>query len=619
MNWRGMFRQVTLILSLAGAVCLVVAGAAGSGLLDPLELGGYDWLMHTRGFQPPPGNIVVVDFDEDSVAALPCYPVSRATLADVLETVRKGQPRVIGLDILLGERRCGEADAEKRLAEAIGRARNVVLVGNFASEQLLETTPLPEFDQRALDVAYGNMPVDTDGFVRRIFVAVRTPERTGLSFPTAVAGRYLGQMPRPGRPGAVRLGEKEIPLDGLGPNTILIAFWNAPAARMLPVAQLLANGFDASILKDKIVLVGQSSSKGRDLFSTPLYRFRKAEAGGSLTPGTEVHAAAIEAFLGGTAIRAMGTPWTWGLNLLFTALVLAVLLHARPGRSLLVFLAGMLAAYLVAQYFFNRHQMWVRFVSTEVSLVLALPAGLGYRYVHERRMKALAEAERRQLMGLFERYVSPEVSAQILQRRAEIVLAGEERVATVLFSDIRSFTALTAGKASAQVLAWLNRYLTAMSEVIRANGGFLNKFIGDGIMVLFGVPLSESVEKDACRAVRAALQMLESVEGLNARRGPDQPHLRIGIGLHTGPLTAGNVGSRDRLEYSVIGETVNLASRLESLTKEFKTGIVMSPQTRELVRECFETAPLGDAEVRGFTGKIPLYTVRASVPAEVKP
>ena len=128
-------------------------------------------------------------------------------------------------------------------------------------------------------------------------------------------------------------------------------------------------------------------------------------------------------------------------------------------------------------------------------------------------------------------------------------------------------------------------------------------------MVVFGVPLSETEQEDACRAVRCAIAMLREVERLNAESNEAEPQLKIGIGIHTGALTAGNVGSPDRLEYSVIGETVNLASRLEALTKTFQCEIVMSPRTRELVREFFETRPLGESEVRGFSGKIMLYSV----------
>jgi adenylate cyclase len=159
-----------------------------------------------------------------------------------------------------------------------------------------------------------------------------------------------------------------------------------------------------------------------------------------------------------------------------------------------------------------------------------------------------------------------------------------------------------------------------MGEVIKSNRGFLNKFIGDGIMVVFGAPLTDGPREDACRAVRCAKEMLTRVDEWNAQLPAGQPKLKIGIGIHSGPVTAGNVGSMDRLEYSVIGETVNLASRLESLTKDFKTPIVISPETWEYIRGSCLTVSLGEAQVRGFTSAIPLYGVQEDpTPGEVRP
>jgi adenylate cyclase len=157
-----------------------------------------------------------------------------------------------------------------------------------------------------------------------------------------------------------------------------------------------------------------------------------------------------------------------------------------------------------------------------------------------------------------------------------------------------------------------------MSEVVQRNGGYLNKFIGDGMLVLFGVPLSSGAEDDACRAVQAAVEMVQRVEELNARQKSARPKFKIGVGIHTGPLTVGNVGARDRLEYSVIGETVNLSSRLESLNKEFNTSIVLSPQTRDLVKDRFAPVRLGQVTVRGFSEAIQVYTVPQGAPPEAK-
>jgi adenylate cyclase len=295
----------------------------------------------------------------------------------------------------------------------------------------------------------------------------------------------------------------------------------------------------------------------------------------------------------------------------------------RPVYATPVILSGMVASYGIAQALFSVGQMWLKFVAIAGTVLIAMPAALGYRFVRERFLKSEAEEKRRELMGIFSRYVSPEVADEIWRRRSEIVLAGQEKVATVLFSDIRSFTRITAGKSSAEVLQWLNDYFTVMAAIVRDEGGFLNKFIGDGLMAVFGVPVSHGEKEDACRAVRAALRMVQEVERLNLQHAsdPKRPQLKIGVGIHTGLLTSGNVGSRDRLEYSVIGETVNLASRLESLTKEFKTEIVLSQQTSELVNDCFLTRPLGETTVRGFEDtmqKISLYGV-TNAQSDIRP
>jgi adenylate cyclase len=173
------------------------------------------------------------------------------------------------------------------------------------------------------------------------------------------------------------------------------------------------------------------------------------------------------------------------------------------------------------------------------------------------------------------------------------------------------------------VLKWLNEYFTEMDNIIRAHGGLLNKFIGDGLLVVYGVPLSRGLHEDTCQAVRTAFAMLRRLETLNRDHDPHSPFppVHIGIGIHTGPLTCGSVGSASRLEYSVIGETVNLASRLESLNKEFHTDIIMSASTYEIVKDVFPNLySLGTSLVRGFEEPLLIYSAdtQASV-AEAKP
>lgn len=607
-------QPVLASLLLAAVVCALVAGVCRLGVLESAELQGYDWMVAMRGLNAPPTNIAIVDFDDATMDGLKIFPIPRGLLAQVVEKISAGEPTLIGLDILLSEKR--DAEGDQKLAQTMTTAGNVVIANNFRSAQLPPSEPLPIFREAALDMAFVNVPMDEDGRVRRVLLWMKSPEYSGVSLPVALASNFTGKPLEPGRPGTARIGTTEIPLDGISPNSALITFWKLSASQIIPVQRLLAEGFDPSVFKGKIVLVGQSSAKGKDLFLTPVNRYGASEGDRAMLSGAEIHAAAIATLLTSTTTKVMEPLPLWLLNFLLAWLVIAMVISTRPVYAVLAALGAALGAYEAAQVLFSTQHIWMRFISAEAGILLALPAGFGYRFLVEQRLKSHAEAERRELMGLFGRYVSPEVAREIWERREEIVLAGQEKTATVLFSDIRNFTAMTAEKPSSEVLAWLNEYFTAMSEIIKQNGGFLNKFIGDGMLVVFGVPLSEGVENDACRAVQAAIEMVERARALNLRLGDGQPKIEIGVGIHTGPLTAGNVGSRDRLEYSVIGETVNLASRLEALTKDFKSPIVLSPQTNELVRGRRETTSLGEAAVRGFSGKIEVYTVRENRPRE---
>jgi class 3 adenylate cyclase len=256
-----------------------------------------------------------------------------------------------------------------------------------------------------------------------------------------------------------------------------------------------------------------------------------------------------------------------------------------------------------------------------VAVELTLPLSLGLQFALERLVSHEAREQRKQLMKLFASYVDPAVANTIWNRRSEVSLSGEERVATVVFTDIRNFTKLSAGRPPAEVLAWLNMYVTEMDKVIREYDGFLNKFIGDGLMIIFGLPLSQGPSEDARLAVEASLAMLRSVTKLNElnKDNPAVPQLRIGIGMHTGTLMAGSIGSASRQEYSVIGSTVNLASRLESLNKTFKTEILMSEATHNMVAKEFSTLrPLGMSAVAGLAEEIPVFTIDPEV-KEKKP
>jgi adenylate cyclase len=614
---------------LALFVSLIVGLSGRTAAFGDYELWGYDFLVNHATHRSLSSDVVIIDFDDATFDRINQYPIPRSVIADVIARVADGSPRIVGLDLFLAEARTQEQD--DRLSAALAKAGNVVLASQARKGGIPAVRPLPQFCQPeipeqdsgdckempagAFAYAAVNLPVDNDGFIRSFFLFNGQASK-GVSFPVMIAQLAKEEAVKPGSSGTVRFLGHTIPTASDASRRVLIGEWCIECIKHISAISLLGDqAGKRNDLAGKIVLVGQSNDAARDLMLTPVFRPNREHGPRTRLSGVELHAAAIETLLSGRGVKAL-SPWTiWPI--VFCLLVLSIWLQLRYSlrASTLAVCGLILLAYLTAQGLFNWGHCWFRYTTAIFGLALSLPAAVAYRFVKERLLRSAAVQERAQVMGLFSRYVSPEVAKQIWDRRDELVLAGEERTATVLFSDIRSFTALTAGKNSSIVLRWLNEYLTAMDDVIRKNGGFLNKFIGDGLMVLFGVPLSEGMKPDACRAVRCAVEMQQRVEVLNSLHADDRdfPRIKIGIGVHTGRLTCGNIGSRDRLEYSVIGETVNLASRLESLTKELNSAIVVSAATHSSVSEEFTSlCELGEAPVRGFEGPMLLYGFRSN-------
>ena len=591
----------------------------------------YDTSIDHVGLSPPSRQIVLIDFDEESFQRIRQFPIPRSIVADAIRRIGAAKPRVIGIDLFLSEPRTPAED--KAMQDALTAAAVVILASQTGNGTLPPVKPLPQFCQPeiptaasgfcaegtpgALGYAFVNLPTDDDGFIRQanLFSAGDPP---ALSFPLTLAQQYAGEAIKPlDRNHAIFLGHK-IPYSNSDYKTILIGSWGMEPATRIPAWKLLAGNVPDSTLADKLVLVGQSSDAARDTHFTPL--FRVAGPGGVRLRmgGTSVQAAAIRSLLEGKAVQLAADPIQL-ISILLAALLAAVcLFHVALGRGLIRVAMLMILWCGVSLLLYSRYRYWLPFLPAEMSMAITLPLTLGLRFLDERVVSRQAHQQREQLMKLFSSYVDPAVAKTIWKRRDELSLAGEERIATVMFTDIRGFTALSAHQPPAVVLGWLNRYLEAMDEVIREHGGFLNKFIGDGLMIIFGLPLSQGPREDAHRALDASVAMLARVDLLNRQRlnvdqpgHPGVPLLRIGIGIHTGRLMAGSIGSPSRQEYSVIGETVNLASRLESLNKPFHTEILMSAATKELVDDVYPgIESLGPAKVAGLEEPVPVYTLR---------
>jgi class 3 adenylate cyclase/CHASE2 domain-containing sensor protein len=594
----------------------------------------YDFLVNHGGYAPPSKEVVFVDFDDATFAQIQKYPIPRSTVADVVTKVGQATPAIIGLDIFLSEPRNPDEDAA--MQRALTSAGNVAVAIQAGTGQLPAVLPLPMFCQPenpalptgfckdgapgAFAYAAINMPFDSDGYVRDAELFAWNNKQKAESFPVFMAEEYLGQVDpncknctlQPLNRRNAQFRGFRVPFHDPDAGTFRIGDWSPTPEEHISAWDVLSGTVDPAQLHNKLVLIGQGSDAARDRDFSPLFRVRQSDGKRQQTPGTELHATAIATLLDGNAIGEVPAWLRWCVNFVLLAAATFVFTRLRLRITFALAAVFFVVIYAAAQALFSVFHLWFPYLETLIGVAMALPCGVAWQYVKANLLRSETEQQRLQLMEMFSRYVDPQVARNIWLRRDEVSLEGDERIATVLFSDIRNFTGITAGKPSRTVLRWLNRYFTAMDEVIRAHDGFLNKFIGDGLLVVYGVPLSQGGNLDARNAVRSALAMLKRVEELNAEAstGEEFPEFRIGVGIHTGMLTSGSVGSSNRLEYSVIGETVNLASRLESLNKEFGTEIILSEATYEKVKEQIPGIyALGSTEVRGFDEQITIYGI----------
>jgi len=594
----------------------------------------YDFTVDHAGLSPPAPNILFVDFDEASFAQIRQYPIPRTLIATAIRRIAAGKPRVLGVDVFLSEPRTPTEDQE--MQNALTTAGNVVLASQAANGNLPAVRPLPMFCQPedpaadsgfcidgkpgAMGYALVDMPIEEDGFVRdfNLFTVGHPPS---VSFPIFLAQQYAGETIQPSGNGNASFLGHAVPFHDRKLSTALIGAWGTDPATHISAMDVVNGKVAPETFSDKLVLIGQSSDAARDTFLTPLFRVAGKNGVRERMGGTDILAGAMRSLLEGRTVHPAPVWLTWFFLLASAVAAGCFLLFYELGHGVARLLLLMVVCAVVPMFLYAHWRYWLPFFPSQLAMLFTVPLALGLQFVQERLLSREAAQQREQLMSLFSSYVDPAVAETIWKRRSELSLGGEEHVATVMFTDIRGFTALSAGQPPAEVLRWLNRYLTAMDEVIREHGGFLNKFIGDGLMIIFGLPLSQGGPKqDATRALQAALAMLERVNRLNQEQAADPtlPKLRIGAGIHTGPLMAGSIGSATRQEYSVIGETVNLASRLESLNKSFKTEILLSEATMEMVGEAFPgLESLGEARVAGLEEPVPVYTLRTA-PAAAK-
>lgn len=559
------------------------------GLFSGIENFFSDILFSKR---PLSQEIIIVEIDNDSLQKLGQWPWPRKYFADALlkfENSPGGAPKGVGIDVLFAEPSRAGSNDDFALQSALFEISYPVILPVEALPLVISKNEIPFAPdiQNTLPIflkskntktGHVNLILDSDNVVRKFPVQISHSDELINSFAYELS----------------KVSKKELPNESPLLFVEKIVFRSeARTIKRIPFYRLfeeIPNGF----FKDKIILLGATSPDLHDEKSTPLSR-------GTQMPGVEIQAQILNMFLTGERLRDMSVSATAIWIAIAAAIPLILFLVAESIWVLILGAIGFGLTQILATAIIFDQGIIAPIVHINISWILSALSLLIYRYLS-------LDKEKRKIKQMFGKYVSKEVLNELLKNPKSIALGGEEREITVLFSDIRGFTKLSEKTTPQELVEILNKYFTAMTGAITRNRGVVDKFIGDAIMAFWGAPLSE--EKQADLAVLAAQEMLAELKKFNTeliKSGKES--VDIGVGIYTGKAIVGNIGSEERFDYTAIGDTVNVASRLEGLNKEYGTHIIIGETTKNKLTSPANLKSLGKVSVKGRNEQISIYSI----------
>lgn len=593
---------------LTGAVAAVLSvGMWHLGIWEPLERIGYTALFRIRstGVLPHPDwdrRIVAIAIDQKSLQEYGQFPWRRDRYVPFLQTLAKSNPAAIGLDIKFVDPGAGD----DRFAQAIDENGKVVLARAW-DDKGNALVPVPELSEVATNQGHISRQVDVDGITRKaaIWINGSTDSIGGLG----LAMIEVYNLNHPDNQISLPQPIKDRPFQNVWINWPgRVKSSSTDGSQTFPTTYSfvdVAEGrIDRSIFADKFVLVGFTATGLADPLRTP-YNTEPP------TSGVYFHAAVIDNLINNRLLQRMPVAAEiWLLILIgFATSWLLFKLNLNQRIALIIMLP--ISWILVTVFAFSFYELWMPIAAPIGTLLLA---GIG--------LQLREQYEKQQLMKLFEMHVAPEMANLIWQRKGEIIEDGElqahELIATVLFMDIRGFTSISEQLKPRQLLSWLNQYLDAMTDCIMDRGGVVDKYIGDAIMAVFGVPFPrtkpEEIKQDAMNAIAASFAMHDRLKQLNqSLKASGKPEIQFGIGIHTGLVIAGSVGGSRRINYSVLGDAVNIAARLEAMNKQLTADkpykILLTSETFDRVSDGYHGEQVATIQLRGRQQETMIYTI----------
>ncbi|MBI2982189.1 MAG: CHASE2 domain-containing protein [Deltaproteobacteria bacterium] len=590
----------------------------------------YDIHFALRGPVAVSDQIVIAVIDEKTIAQVGRWPWPRAVYAHLFEEILNQGAKVVAPDIFFSDPSLGEEGAANDAAlastlrkfpeiytgyfffltpeelkessmdrETLGRnfidLQNDALEVDFRPEKATEAFGIQNmyapFSRDLGDRRQGffNILHESDGTVRNLPLLISHRGKIFPAFPLQIA---LGTIAKEGGP---ILFLKKLRLDPQG--RFLINFRGQGAAFTRVSASDILNQDQTTILKDRIVLVGATAAGLEDQHPTPV---NPAMASVNLAANV------LDNMIRGDLLRHDSVAeLASSLLILFMGTILALSLpRLKAAWGFLLFLGLSFAQAFLLHFVFIKFQWVLQNIYPLFSGFLVYSGTTLYRYFGE-------EKEKRFISETFQHYLSPDVIRELTDNPQKLRLGGEKKELTVFFSDIRDFSSMVESTPPETLVGFLNSYLTPVTDIILDNKGLLDKYIGDAIMAVFGAPLQEPDHPRL--ACQSAIDTIKFVK-LSQDKWVQEfgvPRLQIGIGINTGPMTVGNMGSERRFDYTVLGDAVNLASRLEGLNKYYKTSILISQSTHEKVQGDFLFRELDNVQVKGKQQSVRLYELLA--------
>ncbi len=633
-----------------------------------MELKALDLNFMARGTRAPGGETVIAAIDEKSLTELGRWPWKRTTIALLVDKLKEYEAKSVGFDVVFAEpdensslkdleglsrkindmglkdpvllkfldEKKEEANTDLILARSIKQAENVTLGYFFyvskkdaehLSERDIESSeeyisgskydivqmrgkldedylinaysaapnvkPLTDAAERS---GYFNSFSDIDGANRWSPLVIRFRDNFYPPLSVSVLKQYLDRLGLSlkiadyGVEG-IKIGDIEIPTDEAG--RILVNFLGP--AKTFPhysITDIIHNRLDPGLFKDKIVLVGATATGIYDLRVTPF---------STAYPGIGIHATVIDNILHQNFIRRPG--WTSLIDIFIIILVgfiMGIIIsRARAVSGFLLAIALIVVWVLINRFIFSSYNLWLNTVYPLFTILTVYIGITIYRYITEER-------EKKKIRGAFQYYLTASVINEMLKDPSKLKLGGDKKNLSVLFSDIRGFTTVSERLTPEELVHLLNEYLTAMTDIVFKYDGLLDKYMGDAIMAVFGAPLDQPDHPK--RACMTAIRMMEELKKLQKKWSDEErPVLDIGIGVNSGDMVVGNMGSEMRFDYTVMGDSVNLGSRLEGINKEYGTNIVISEFTYESVKDTLFCRELDSVRVKGKTLPVKIY------------